>query len=81
MLEAHKHRRLVMKSQGYSPSQTWWPSTGRGKGIGAGGKGKKGDAKGRGGRGKGKGSKDPGWTGNKGDATSWKESKEDPPKK
>ena len=41
MLEAHKHRRLVMKSQGYSPSQTWWPSTGRGKGIGAGGKGRR----------------------------------------
>lgn len=78
MLEAHKHRRLILKSQGYSTDNRWWPSTGRGKGAQQGEKGKKDD-----GRGKGKGKpqgKDKSW-GAKGDVNAWKDSKEDPPKK
>ena len=81
MLEAHKHRRLVMKSQGLPTSLTWWPGTGRGKGTGAGTKGKKGDQKGRGGRGKGKGAKEQSWGAPKGDQNSWRENKEEAPKK
>ena len=80
MLEAHKHRRLVMKSQGYAPNNRWWGNSGRGKGGGSAEKGKKGNAKDRG-RGKGKGgAKDSSWT-SKGDANPWKDNKEDASKK
>eukprot|EP00435_Cladocopium_sp_Y103_P065267 s1586_g27.t1 len=81
MLEAQKHRRLVLKSQGLPVSQGWWPSSGRGKGGTPRDKGKKGDPKGRGGRGKGKGSKEQQWSGGKGDANAWRENKEESPKK
>lgn len=78
MLEAHKHRRLILKSQGYPANNRWWPSAGRGKGGQQNEKGKKSD-----GRGKGKGKpqgKDKSW-GAKGDVNVWKDNKEDPPKK
>eukprot|EP00435_Cladocopium_sp_Y103_P055649 s678_g18.t1 len=81
MLEAQKHRRLVMKSQGYPSSGRYWGGSGRGKGSGYPvEKGKKGDAKGKG-RGKGKPwSKDQ--TGSaKGEPNPWRENKEEPPKK
>ena len=81
MLEAHKHRRLVMRSQGYSPGGGWWSQGGRGKAGGNREKGKKGEVKGRGGRGKGKGNQKEGWTGGKGEQNPWKENKEEPPKK
>lgn len=63
MLEAQKHRKLVLKSQGLGGSgNRWWSGAGRGKGN-FNEKGKKGDPKGRG-KGKGKGqTKDQGWTG------------------
>eukprot|EP00435_Cladocopium_sp_Y103_P027228 s1676_g6.t1 len=80
MLEAHKHRRLVMKSQGVQPSGGWWGTPGKSKGSNF-SKGKKGDGKGRGGRGKGKGSgKEQSWGAGKGE-NPWKENKDEPPKK
>eukprot|EP00435_Cladocopium_sp_Y103_P028113 s1612_g7.t1 len=79
MLEAHRHRRLVLRSQGLPAAGNWWGSTGRGKGAGAREKGKKGEPKGR--KGKGKNSqKDQPWGGAKGE-NPWKENKEEPPKK
>ena len=41
MLEAHKHRRTVLKSQGYNTGGRWWPSQGQGKGGAQFEKGKK----------------------------------------
>eukprot|EP00435_Cladocopium_sp_Y103_P050130 s489_g15.t1 len=80
MLEAHKHRRLVMKSQGYPGGGRWWPSTPKGKGANPVEKGKKGDLKGRNkGRGKNQ-NKDQSW-GSKGENNAWKENKEEAPKK
>jgi hypothetical protein len=79
MLQAHKHKKLVQKSQGLYPGR-WQPWSGKGKGGQTNDKGKKGEAgKGRG-KGKTKNTKDQGW-GQKGDSNPWKESKEDPPKK
>ena len=81
MLKAHKHRRLVLKSQGYP--QGWnWSGGGRGKGGYQQEKGKKGEPKGKGkGKGRGKG-KDAAWgqTG-KGENNPWKENKEEAAKK
>ena len=74
MLEAHKHRRLVLKSQGFQTGSSWWSSAGKGKGGGAQEKGKKGDNKGQG-KGRGKGAGKETWT-SKGEANPWKESKE-----
>lgn len=34
MLEAHKHRRTVLKSQGYNTGGRWWPSASQGQGKG-----------------------------------------------
>lgn len=82
MLEAHKHRRLVLKSQGYPATGQWWSGGGRGKASGKADKGRKGDPKGRGGRGKGKGgTKEHSWGSSKGEPNPWKENKEDASKK
>lgn len=81
MLQAQKHRRLIQRSQGYSPSR--WNSQGPGKGKGTGGwseKGRKGDGNKGPGRGKGKG-QPKGNQNKKGEANPWKESQEDPTKK
>ena len=81
MLEAHKHRRLVLRSQGYNTGGRWWSQGGRGKGSGAPEKGKKGDGK-KGNRGKGKGAKaDNTWSNSKGEGNVWRDNKEEPPKK
>eukprot|EP00435_Cladocopium_sp_Y103_P026073 s823_g6.t1 len=81
MLEAHKHRRLVMKSQGWQPTSRWWSATGRGKGATQAEKGKKGDGKRNKGKGKGAG-KEGSWS-QKGDAGNnpWANNKEEAPKK
>eukprot|EP00435_Cladocopium_sp_Y103_P035369 s2720_g9.t1 len=81
MLEAHKHRRLVMKSQGLTPGSRWWPAAGRGKGAPQTEKGKKGDGKRNKGKGKGAG-KESTWS-QKGDPSNnaWASNKEEPPKK
>ena len=81
MLKAQKHRRLLLKSQGFA--QPWgWTGGGRGRGNFGQEKGKKGDQKGRG-KGKGKGkNKDQTWhQGGKGEANAWKENKEEAAKK
>eukprot|EP00435_Cladocopium_sp_Y103_P029292 s81_g7.t1 len=81
MLEAHKHRRLVLKSQGYPTPSRWWQPGGKGKGFPQQDKGKKGDGRGRGkGKGKSQGKETNNW-GGKGDASQWRDTKEDPPKK
>lgn len=76
MLEAQKHRRLVLKSQGLGGyGNRWWGGTGRGKGNYS-EKGKKGEPKGKN-KGKGKGqSKEQSW-GSKNEANPWRENKED----
>ena len=81
MLEAQKHRRLVLKSQGLGTT-SWWSASGKGKGgFPYREKGKKGDGKVKG-RGKGRRSgKDAGWSGSKGENNPWRENKEDAPKK
>jgi hypothetical protein len=81
MLEAQKHRRLVLKSQGLGTT-SWWSTSGKGKGgFPYREKGKKGDGKVKG-RGKGRGSgKDAGWSGSKGESNPWRENKEEAPKK
>ena len=80
MLEAQKHKRLVLKSQGYAPSGRWWSPTGRGKGGAQVEKGKKGNTKDRN-KGKGKSNtKDGGWS-SKSDPNPWKENKDEAPKK
>ena len=80
LLKAHKHRRLVLKSQGYP--QGWGWQTEEDKGGYQQEKGRKGDHKGKGkGRGKGKG-KDANWSqGGKGEGNPWKENKEEAAKK
>eukprot|EP00435_Cladocopium_sp_Y103_P014177 s2345_g3.t1 len=74
MLQAHKHRRLVQKSEGYTPGRWNYNPNNKGKGNSWQEKGRKGDAKGRG---KGK-NKSPS---KKGDVAAWKDSQEEPPKK
>ena len=81
MLKAQKHRRLVMKSQGYA--QPWgWTGGGKGRGNYGQEKGKKGDQKGKG-RGKNKGkNKEGNWNqGGKTEGNPWKENKEEAGKK
>ena len=78
MLEAHKHRRLILKSQGFSSGNRWWSNAGRGKGSPGQEKGKKGDGRGKG-KGKGK-PQNKDW-GAKGDGNAWKDNKEDAGKK
>jgi len=80
MLQAQRHRRLIQRSQGYTPNR--WNSQGGGKGRGGqpwSEKGKKGDApkgKGKGkGRGAGKGS-----PAHKNEVSHWKETQEEPRK-
>lgn len=79
MLKAQKHRRLLLKSQGYSMGGRGWTGPSKGKGQGAYEKGKKGDNKGKG-RGKGKNQSKEGWP-SKGEANPWRENKEEPGKK
>lgn len=81
MLEAHKHRRLVWKSQGWGQNTRWWGGAGKGKNNSGGNeKGRKGDSKGKG-RGKGKGAnRDQSW-GSKGETNPWRDNKEDASKK
>lgn len=79
MLEAQKHRKLVLKSQGYPTSggRNWWPS-GKGRGNYGGEKGRKGEGvKGKG-KNKTRGGKDS-WS-NKGQ-NPWKENQAEPGKK
>eukprot|EP00435_Cladocopium_sp_Y103_P035000 s165_g9.t1 len=81
MLEAQKHRKLVMRSQGWSGGNSrWWPAAGRGKGGGYSEKGKKGDQKGKGKNKSKSQTKEGGWN-SKGDVNAWRDSKEDPAKK
>ena len=82
MLEAQKHRRLVLKSQGLPVSGRWWGNyTGKGKAGGGAERTQKGELKGRG-KGKGKGgNKTQNWNANKGQPNPWAENKEEPPKK
>ena len=81
MLEAQKHRRLVLKSQGWGQNTRWWGGAGKGKNYGSGNeKGRKGDQKGKG-KGKWKGAnRDQGW-GSKGETNPWRDNKEDAQKK
>ena len=79
MLQAHRHRRLVLKSQGINTNR-WWGGSGRGKGNSGGEKGKKGDQKGKKGKGKGNNSRENNWSG-KGDVNQWKDNKEETPQK
>ena len=78
MLEARKHRRLILKSQGFSSGNRWWSNAGWGKGSPGQEKGKKGDGRGKG-KGKGK-PQNKDW-GAKGDGNAWKDNKEDAGKK
>lgn len=82
MLEAQKHRRLVLKSQGLPVSGRWWGNfSGKGKAGSGGERTQKGEPKGRG-KGKGKGgNKAQNWSANKGQQNPWAENKEEPPKK
>lgn len=80
MLQAHKHRRLIQKSQGWTPGRWTQGGPGKGKGGGWTEKGKKGDPKGRG-RGKGRNQGKDGGGSRKGDVQAWKESQEEVPKK
>ena len=73
MLQAQKHRRLVQRSQGFSPSRWTSGNKGKGKGGSWSEKGQKGENKGKG---KGKGR-----NGKKGDVAAWKETQEEPAKK
>ena len=75
MLQAHRHRRLVLKSQGINTNR-WWGASGKGKGA-QGEKGKKGDQKGKKGKGKG-GGRDGNWNGKGNETNPWKDNKEDP---
>eukprot|EP00435_Cladocopium_sp_Y103_P008470 s2746_g2.t1 len=76
LLEAHKHRRLVLKSQGYFQGNRAWGGGAKGRGNYGGEKGKKGDGRGRG-KGKGKSpGKDQGAAG-KGESNPWKNNKEE----
>ena len=80
MLAAHKHRRLILKSQGYTEPNRWWPGTGRGKGGAGQEKGKKGDQRGKG-KGKGKPQNKEGSWGSKGENNPWRDNKDDANKK
>ena len=81
LLQAQKHRRLIQKSQGITPSRWYGPGNGKGKNGSWSEKGKKGDSpKGRG-KGKGKGSKQDSSWGKKPEANPWKDSHEDATKK
>eukprot|EP00435_Cladocopium_sp_Y103_P021990 s557_g5.t1 len=76
LLEAHKHRRLVLKSQGYYPGGRAWGGGGKGRGNFQSEKGKKGDGRGRGkGKGKHQGKEQTG--GGKGGHNPWRENKEE----
>ena len=84
MLQAQRHKKLVLKSQGYNPGK--WNGKGRGGWRYQEEKGSKGEGKGKG-RGKKGGRKGRGQWGNNQESNPWKENqwkdpaKEDPPKK
>lgn len=78
LLEAQRHKRLILKSQGYTGGYRYWGGA-TGKGRGNFEKGRKGDGPFKGkSKGRGKGNKDA--SGAKGE-NPWKSNKEDPGKK
>ena len=82
MLKAQKHKKLVLKSQGFASNRWATGGSGKGKGGGWNEKVRKGDGKGKAkGGGKGAG-KNQTWGGKKGgEANPWKETHEEPPAK
>lgn len=81
LLQAQRHKRMVLKSQGLGSSgqRPWWNNSGKGRGNYSYEKGGRGNSQNKGkGKGKQKGGKDV-W-GAKGD-NPWKNNKEEPPKK
>lgn len=79
MLMAQKHKRLVLKSQGFTSSQSraWGYQQGKGRGGAGYGKGRKGDYQDKG-KGKNKTKRGGSWN-NKGE-NPWKANKDEPPK-